>query len=93
MAELIDVEVVYATAQEQAVLALRVPAGTTVRQAIATAPLAARFPELDPERCRVGIFGRLCHADQVLEEGDRVEIYRPLAADPKQVRRERSRRK
>jgi putative ubiquitin-RnfH superfamily antitoxin RatB of RatAB toxin-antitoxin module len=93
MTTLIEIEVVYADAGEQEVCALKVPAGTTLRQAVEAAGLGQRFPGLDPSRCRLGVFGRLRGADEPVQAGDRVEIYRPLQADPKQARRERARRK
>jgi len=89
---LIRVEVVYALRDEQVLLALDVGEGATVEQAIETSGLLRRFPEIDLARARVGIFGRPARLDTQLTEGDRVEIYRPLIADPKQVRRERAAR-
>ncbi len=87
----IRIEVAYAGVHEQALLALRVPAGCKVGDAIAASGILQRFPEIDLRAHKVGIFGRRVTVDHVLEEGDRVEIYRPLRADPKQVRRELAR--
>ena len=91
MAE-IEVEVVYAQAGEQRLLCLRVPAGTTVREAAERSGMAAHFPGLDLATCPLGIFGKAVSKPQerVLEEGERVEIYRPLLADPKEVRKQRA---
>ncbi len=93
MAEaLITVEVVYALADEQHLLPLQVPAGTTARQAVERCGLTATFAELDPQTCPLGIFGKALADPQarVLEDGDRVEIYRSLLADPKEVRKLRA---
>lgn len=93
MAEpMIRVEVVYAAADRQELLALDVPVGTTVRAAAITSGIAELFPGLDLVRYPLGIFGKLVgDPDQrQLEAGDRVEIYRPLLADPKEVRRLRA---
>lgn len=81
------VEVVYARADRQELVQLLVPRGCTVSEAITRSQLIVRFPEIDLTLNKVGIFGRLCPLDRVLEPGDRVEIYRPLVADPKEVRR------
>lgn len=83
----IAVEVAYASATEQLVLPLRVTPGTTAREAVQASGVLDRFPEIDPESCALGVFGERVAARHVLEAGDRVEIYRPLKADPKEVRR------
>lgn len=84
------VEIAYARADEQLIVALDVDAGTTVEQAIALSRIAEQFPEIDLKANKVGIFGKLTKPSQALREGDRVEIYRPLIADPKEVRRQRA---
>lgn len=66
--------------------------GATIREAIAASGLLASFPELSIEEGMVGVWYRVRPLDAPLREGDRVEIYRPLRADPKQARRERTRR-
>jgi len=81
------VEVVYATPARQALIRVEAPAGCTLRQAIERSGILREFPEISLERCKVGIFGRLRQLDDLVEAGDRVEIYRPLTADPKQYRR------
>lgn len=88
----IRVEVAYALREKQVLLALEVEEGTTVRQAIERSGITGRFPEIDVTRARVGIFGRPTRLDTRLKDGDRVEIYRPLIADPKQARRLRAAR-
>jgi putative ubiquitin-RnfH superfamily antitoxin RatB of RatAB toxin-antitoxin module len=88
--ELIKVEVAYATPQEQVILVLDVEPGTTAEQAVQRSGITESFPEIDLAKTKVGIFGKLCKLQQVLRKGDRVEIYRPLLADPKEVRRRRA---
>jgi len=88
----LSVEVAYARPERQEIIALQVPAGTTVAQAIAASGICERFPEIDLSRQPVGIFGRHAELETCLRDRDRVEIYRPLAADPKAQRRERARR-
>lgn len=91
MAErLLSIEVAYALPQQQTLLKLQVPTGTTLREAIRRSGLPQRHPELDIERISVGVFSRPAALDDLVGEGDRVEIYRPLAADPKDVRRRRA---
>jgi uncharacterized protein len=88
----IIVEVVYALADKQKLLRLSLPAGTTVRQAALQSGMQAHFPELDLQNCPLGIFGKAVSKpeERMLEEGERVEIYRPLIADPKEVRKQRA---
>lgn len=68
---------------------IEVPAGTTIAAAIVGSGLQQECPEVDPSTMRVGIFGKLKTPETVVREGDRVEVYRPLTADPKQARRKR----
>jgi uncharacterized protein len=88
----IDVEVVYATIDRQVLLSVAVPAGTTVREALLKSGIGEAFSELDLASCPVGIFGKvIADPDRHLAQaGDRIEIYRPLLADPKEVRRLRA---
>lgn len=86
--EWIHIEVAAALPQRQLVIALEVPAGTTLAEAVARANMAERLPGLVVDEARLGVFGRLRPPDSLLRDGDRVEIYRPLAADPKEVRRQ-----
>lgn len=86
----IKVEVAFALPQEQILLALDVPAGCTIEQAIQQSGILERYPQIDLAKNKVGIFGRLAKLSQVLRAGERVEIYRPLIADPKEVRRQRA---
>ncbi|MCB1649492.1 MAG: RnfH family protein [Gammaproteobacteria bacterium] len=96
----IQVEVAYAQPQQQRIIALSVPAGTTALEAVQCSGIAAEFPQIDPLTASMGIFSRLLDGrsqplpkDCVLEEGDRVEIYRPLLIDPKQARLRRAARR
>lgn len=88
--ETINVEVAYALPQKQLIIEVNVDAGTTVAGGIIQSGIMLEFPDLDLEHSDVGIFGKACKMDTVLAEGDRVEIYRPLLADPKEVRRKRA---
>ncbi|MGV6396755.1 RnfH family protein [Pseudomonas caspiana] len=88
--QMISVEVVYAAVDRQALLSISVPIGTTVRQALLMADVRSAFPELDVSHCPVGIFGKVVDGERVLENGERIEIYRPLLADPMEVRRLRA---
>lgn len=91
MAEpVIPIEVAYARPEEQLILQLKVPTGTTALQAIDLSGIVQRFPEIDMTNLKLGIFGKLKKPDQVLASGDRVEIYRKLIADPKEVRKQRA---
>lgn len=87
---LIEIEVVYALPHVQTVVALKVPLGTTVSQAINRSSIGAKHPGINPETAIVGIFGRRVRNSAVLHAHDRVEIYRSLIADPKQTRRKRA---
>ena len=86
----IEIEVVYALPQRQSVVTLTVPAGTTVEQAVARSGILGACPEIDRGNLQVGIYGERVALKRVLREQDRIEIYRPLIADPKQVRRKRA---
>jgi len=86
----IPVEVVYALPDEQFLTRLEVPEGSSAELAIRESGILARFPELDLDSHKIGIFGKLKKPDQVLRVGYRVEIYRPLIADPKVVRKQRA---
>ena len=91
MAEtLIDVEVAYATPEQQMIVALKMPEGTTVEQAIHASGLLSRFPEIEGTDLKAGIFGSVCKLYQPVRQADRVEIYRPLIHDPKEARRQRA---
>lgn len=86
----IDIEVAYALAEEQWIIALRVVEGTTIEQAVHASGLLEKRPEINLAMHKVGIYGKVAKLDAVVRAGDRVEIYRPLVADPKEVRRQRA---
>ena len=88
--ETINVELVYALPHEQTLLKFTVPAGTKVAEAVQLSGILKKYPEIDPAKNRMGIFGKLTKPDAELRELDRIEIYRPLLADPKEVRRKRA---
>ena len=88
MAELIEVQVAYARPDVQVVRTLNVPAGTRARAALKLSGLGDEFPEIDLERCALGIYGREISGERVLQAGDRLEVYRPLRKDPRTARRE-----
>ncbi|MFC4526562.1 RnfH family protein [Dyella halodurans] len=90
MVEQITVNVVYAEPERQFVRRLTLPAGSTVMQAIEASGIAQAVPGLVIDPARLGIFSRKAAPDHVLDEGDRVEIYRPLTLDPKEARRRRA---
>jgi len=86
----ISVEVVLAFAHEQIAVTLQVDEGCTVSDAIALSGIRQGHPELDRVPCTLGIWGREVPPERILQDGDRVEVYRPLLADPKLSRRERA---
>lgn len=84
----IEVEVVYALAERQELVAVVMPSGATVAEAIEQSGIAKQFPEQDLSACKLGIWGRLVDRDHTLQDGDRIEIYRPLLIDPREARRQ-----
>ena len=91
MAAAIQVEVVYALPQRQEVVTVTLPEGATVRQAVEASGLLQKFPDIELDGAnKLGVFAKLVKGDTVLRDRDRVEIYRPLIADPKDVRRKRA---
>jgi putative ubiquitin-RnfH superfamily antitoxin RatB of RatAB toxin-antitoxin module len=86
----INVEVVYALQGQQPLLRVRLAEGATVEEAIRASGVLEAHPEIDLARNKVGIFSKLVKLDEKVRDRDRVEIYRPLIADPKEVRRKRA---
>jgi len=86
----LTVEIAYATPAAQVIIPLKVAEGTTIEQAIAESGIADQFPEINLADSKVGIFSKITKKDTVLREKDRIEIYRPLIADPKLVRKQRA---
>jgi putative ubiquitin-RnfH superfamily antitoxin RatB of RatAB toxin-antitoxin module len=91
MADLITVEVVCATAERQLLRQVNLPAGSQVMTAIELSGILQEMPEVAFDPSRIGVFSRRVAPDEILHDGDRVEIYRPLTLDPKDARRRRAR--
>jgi putative ubiquitin-RnfH superfamily antitoxin RatB of RatAB toxin-antitoxin module len=89
MSARLSIEVCYACAGEQVLIAVELPAGATLQQALDTSGILRRFPQIDLGKQKVGVFGKLKPLDAVLADHDRVEIYRPLLVDPKVSRQRR----
>jgi|SRR5690606_28558783 len=92
MSDKIRVEVVYALPKQQRLIALDVESGTTMYEAVLRSGIVDLFPQINPEKDKMGIFGKAVKnpREHVLQPGERVEIYRPLAVDPKQARLNRA---
>lgn len=90
--EWINVEVVYALPDRQYLLPLDLPTGSTVKQAIQASGILELRKDIDLDQQKVGLYGKLTKLEAILHSGDRVEIYRPLIADPKELRRQRASR-
>ncbi|AKH62282.1 MULTISPECIES: RnfH family protein [Photorhabdus] len=88
----INVEVVYALPDRQYLRTVKLSQGATVEQAIVASGLLTLRNDIDLQKNKVGIYSRPAKLTDILEEGDRVEIYRPLLADPKEMRRKRAER-
>ncbi|KEI70281.1 protein RnfH [Endozoicomonas elysicola] len=88
----IRVEVAYARANEQKIISVQVKQGTTLLEAVQQSGIVDYFPEINLDEAKLGIFGKAVAkpAEQAIKEGERVEIYRPLIADPKEVRKRRA---
>jgi len=89
-AKLISIEVAYALPDEQVILDVDIDPTDTVEEAIRKSGILEQFSEIDLSTSKVGIFGKLTKLDKTLNERDRIEIYRPLIADPKLVRKQRA---
>lgn len=87
--ESITVEVVYASADGHVIRSVSLPDESTVQQAIEGSGILARVPEIDLKTNKVGVYGKVCKLDHKLRDGDRIEIYRPLIADPKAARKKK----
>lgn len=87
------IEVIYALPGEQELITLDVDQGTTVEQAIKLSGILERYSDIDLSKNKVGIFGKVTKVDEELRDKDRIEIYRPLIADPKESRRKRAEKK
>jgi putative ubiquitin-RnfH superfamily antitoxin RatB of RatAB toxin-antitoxin module len=90
MPDFINVEVVYPLPMKQELFSIRLPAGATVRQAIEASGVIEKYPEIDLAKNKLGVYAKLVKPDALLRDRDRVEVYRPLIADPKEVRKQRA---
>ncbi|QLQ25044.1 MAG: RnfH family protein [Dechloromonas sp.] len=90
MAEMLKVEVCYALPDKQVLVPLVLAEGATLQQALEASGLLDKNPEIDLKKNKFGVFSKLSKLDTVLRDRDRVEIYRPLIADPKEVRKQRA---
>ena len=88
----IKVEVAYALPHKQTIIEVELAAGATALEAAQQSGITAKFDDIDLDNAKLGIFGKLVSPQQALQDGDRVEIYRPLIADPKEVRKARAAR-
>ena len=93
MPEEIMVEVAYALPEEQVIISIKVPTKSDVKQAIKKSGIQKKFPNIDLSKNKVGIFGKKTTLDHTLNDRDRIEIYRPLILDPKEMRRKRAAKK
>ena len=85
------IEVIYAMPERQELVTLDMPEGSTAQQAVEASGLLQKYPDIElGGRNKLGVFAKLVKADAVLRDRDRVEIYRPLIADPKEVRRQKA---
>ena len=90
MPDEILVEVAYALPEEQVIISIEVPKKINIKQAIEKSGIQKKFPEIDLSKNKVGIFGKQTTLDHLLSDRDRIEIYRPLILDPKEMRRKRA---
>lgn len=88
MSNSIHIEVVAGVSERQLLLELDVPSGATVASAVQASKILKRLPQIDSEEIRFGVWGRVVEPEHPLKDGDRVEIYRPLALDPREARRQ-----
>jgi hypothetical protein len=90
MAEMLKVEVCYALPEKQVMIPVSLPEGATLLQAVEASGILEKYSEIDPAKNKFGIYAKLSRPDTLLRDRDRVEIYRPLIADPKEVRKQRA---
>ncbi|MBC7404694.1 MAG: RnfH family protein [Cytophaga sp.] len=90
---MIDIEVCYVSSENTLILRLNMISGSAIINAIEDSQILHTCPEIDISQCKLGIFGKIKFLNTVLQQGDRVEIYRPLIADPMEARRRRAAKK
>ena len=91
--DILPIEIIYALPHRQVLKKLNVSVGCTVKQALTRSGILNRFPEIDLNKNKLGIFGKFVQPDTLLQPYDRIEIYRPLIIDPKDARRIRAKTK
>ena len=84
------IEVAYATPERQKIIELEVDKGTSILDAARQSEIEQFFPDIDFDQTDLGVFGKIVSSDYELLDGDRIEVYRPLIADPKEIRRQRA---
>lgn len=90
MVKLIDVEVAFANPEQPLIIQLKVAKGSSVQQVIKLSGIAKQVADIDLTSLKVGVFSQLCGLDKIVEQDDRVEIYRPLQHHPMEARRKRA---
>lgn len=88
--KVINIEVAYALPTKQTIVDVALKEGTTVQQAIEASNILEQFPDIDLKATKVGVWSRVVKLNDTLIDGDRIEIYRPLIADPKEIRKRRA---
>lgn len=86
----IKVAVIYAEPRRYELVEIELPTGSTLQQALESSGLVKKFPEIDLAKAKLGIYGKIAKADTLLRANDRIEIYRSLIADPKEIRLRRA---
>ena len=84
------IEIAYATLELQKIVECEIEPGVSARDAVRQSGIRQYFSDIDVDSCKLGVFGKSIPEDYELVDGDRIEIYRPLIADPKEVRRQRA---
>lgn len=90
MGDIIKIEVAYALPDKQTLLSLKIDKELPISEAIQLSGILGLYPEIDLNTVKVGVFSKLAKLTDTLHDGDRIEIYRPLIADPKEVRKQRA---
>lgn len=88
----LQIEVVFSDSRHQKLIQVLVPVNTTISEALKLSGVLLDFPNIDLNKNKVGIFGKLCNLDKKINEGDRIEIYQPLVIDPKKIRLNRAKK-
>lgn len=90
--KLIQIEVAYATPHKQIIIPISVAPGSTIAAAIAISRICEQFPEINLDKQKVGVFSQSKQLTDLVQAGDRIEIYRPLTIDPKEARRAKAKK-